>query len=375
MNSGQKDNPALGLFLGILFWYAIAFYIFGLAKLVPERLPYPFVSGIALISSVYWTGFLAVSLWRRWSVWVGSWQACEHGVRGGKKRRRCLRCRQHEDFRRQEAESHLAEHLLRIEFSKRAGDLAHAQYLRRAELTTRSVAMRDLEIARLKNSYVPKIDELRAIGSKRFEDAMAAMFQRLGYQVEQTPYTNDYGRDAILFRDGMKFLLECKCYAEDALSGREDLQKFHSAIVTDKAVAGFFVTTGRATKGAIEFSDRASIQIISGDSLLQSYLKSMGGVSAPPTYTALCRECGETVTHSLGSSSEVKCSQGHLVAPTISLEDFSTSNPQRETKPQRGTATPICRNCSSAMRLVKGKRGKFWGCSRFPDCRSTLPYQ
>jgi hypothetical protein len=235
--------------------------------------------------------------------------------------------------------------------------------------------MHDLEIGRLKDSHVPKIDELRAVGSKRFEDIMAAMFERLGYQVEQTPYTNDYGRDAIMFRDGMKFLLECKCYAADAFSGREDLQKFHSAIVTDKAVAGFFVTTGRATKGAIEFADRTSIQIISGDSLLQSYLKSVGGVSAPPTYTALCQECGETVTHSLGSRSEVKCSQGHSVAPTISLEDFSTSNPQRKTKPQRDTATPICPRCSSSMRLVKGRRGKFWGCSEYPACRSTLPSQ
>ena len=353
----------------------ISHYFAQLGNELPFFLRHPFLWGAASLYALYFMGSMAIALWRRYASWIETWVRCEHGVRGGKKRGRCPRCRQHEVFRRQEAESHLAEHLLRIEFSRRAGDLAHAQYLRRAELTARSVAMHDLEIARLKDSYVPKIDELRALGSKRFEDNMAAMFQRLGYQVEQTPYTNDYGRDAIMFREGMKFLLECKCYAEDAFSGREDLQKFHSAIVTDKAVAGFFVTTGRATKGAIEFADRASIQIISGDSLLQSYLKSMGGVSTPPTYTALCQECGETVTHSLGSRSEVKCSQGHSVAPTISLEDVSTSNPQRETKPQRGTATPICPKCSTAMRLVKGRRGKFWGCSRYPACRSTLPYQ
>ena len=201
------------------------------------------------------------------------------------------------------------------------------------------------------------------------------MFQRLGYKVEQTPYTNDYGRDAIMFRDGMKFLLECKCYAEDGLSSREDLQKFHSAIIMDKAVAGFFVTTGRATKGATEFADRASIQIISGDSLRQSYLKSVGGLATPPTYTALCQECGETVAHSLGSQSVVRCSQGHQVAPTISLEDVATSNPRREAYPQEGTATPLCPKCSTPMRLVKGRRVKFWGCSRYPACHSTLPYK
>jgi hypothetical protein len=229
--------------------------------------------------------------------------------------------------------------------------------------------MHELETARLKDSYVPKIAELRALGSKRFEDAMAAMFQRFGYKVEQTPYTNDYGRDAIMFRDGLKFLLECKCYAEDVFSGREDLQKFHSAIVTDKAVAGFFVTTGRATKGAIEFADRVSIQVISGDSLLQSYFKSVGGATTPPTYTSICQECGETVKHSLGSGSLARCSHGHSVFQTISFEDVIAL------KPPRDATIPKCPKCSSPMRLVKGKRGKFWGCSRYPTCHSTLPYQ
>ena len=333
----------------------------------PIALEHPFLSGAGFIYSLYLVGWGAIVLWRHYAQWIETWRRCEHGVRGGKNRGRCLCCREIEDFRRQEAESHLAEHLLQIEFSRRAGDLAHAQYLRQTELARRSAEMHDLETARLKDSYVPKIDELRALGSQRFEDAMAAMFKRLGYKVEQTPYTNDYGRDAIMFRDGMKFLLECKCYAEDGLSSRPDLQRFHSAITTDKALAGFFVTTGRATKDAIEFADRASIQIVSGASLLKSYFKSVGGVATPPTYTSLCLECGETVTHSLGSRSLTRCSQGHSVAPTISFEDVATS------KPQRDTTAPICPKCSSPMRLVKGKRGKFWGCSRYPACNSTLP--
>jgi hypothetical protein len=83
MNAGQEDISALGLFLGILLWYTIAFYVFGLAKLFPESLQYPFLSGAALLSTVYWTGFLAVGLWRRCSVWVGSWQLANTGFAEG----------------------------------------------------------------------------------------------------------------------------------------------------------------------------------------------------------------------------------------------------------------------------------------------------
>jgi hypothetical protein len=91
MNS-SRESPIFSLFVGILLWYAIAFYVFGLANLFPKNLEYPFLSSVALLSSVYWTGFLAVRLWQRGCLWIESWQACEHGVRGGKLRRRCPRC-------------------------------------------------------------------------------------------------------------------------------------------------------------------------------------------------------------------------------------------------------------------------------------------
>jgi hypothetical protein len=61
----------------------------------------------------------------------------------------------------------------------------------------------------------------------------------LRYAVIQTPYRNDQGRDAILSKDGHKFLLKCKKYGENNVSGRPDLQRFHSAIVTEKAISGF----------------------------------------------------------------------------------------------------------------------------------------
>jgi hypothetical protein len=358
MNSGQEDIPGIGLYLGILFWYAIAFYVFGLAKLFPEILRYPFLSGVALISIVYWTGFLAVSLWQRCSVWVGSWQACEHAIRGGKLRRRCPRCL---------ALKAVQEEL--EEDAREAAELARAEQVRRIELATRAEEMAKREAARLSKTYVPTMVQLRNLGPNEFEDAIAAMFERLGYDVEQTPYVNDHGRDAIMYFGGNKILLECKRYGEDTTSDRPQLQIFHSAIVSDKAAAGFFVTTGRVTNGAIDFAKKASITIISGNSLLEAYFNSLGGMAASPTYAALCRECGEEVTLSVNMQSSLLCSRGHTVTPPINFESIAASVPKAGIRP------PKCSKCGTPMRLVKGKRGKFWGCSRYPTCHSTLPYQ
>jgi hypothetical protein len=357
MKSYGEDGPALW-FLYLLCWYTVAFDVFGLAKILPEGLEYPFLSSVALLSTVYWTGFLAVGLWRRWSVWVGSWQACEHGVSGGKLRRRCPRCLALKAIQEEVEEA-----------AREAAESARAEQLRRIELATRAEEMAKRETARLSKIYVPTMDQLRDLTPNEFEDNVSAMFVRLGYKVEQTPYTGDQGRDAIMFNDEKKVLLECKRYGEDVTSGREDLQKFHSAIVMDKAVGGFFVTTGRVTRGAIEFAERASIEIVSGDALLRTYFKSLGGMAVPPTYTALCLECGDEVVLSVKTQSSVLCSRGHSVAAPITFGNIAASIP----KP--GLRGPRCPKCGTPMHLVKGNRGPFWGCSRYPACHSALPYK
>jgi hypothetical protein len=211
--------------------------------------------------------------------------------------------------------------------------------------------------------------QLRILSPNEFEDTIAAMFERLGFEVEQTPYVSDHGRDAIMYHDGNKILLECKRYGEETTSDRPQLQIFHSAIVSDRAAAGFFVTTGRVTSGAIEFAKNSSITIISGNSLRETYFNSLGSMAAPPTYSALCRECGEEITLNVSAQSSARCSRGHVVTAPITFENIAASIPKPGIRP------PKCSKCGTPMRLVKGKRGKFWGCSRYPACRSTLPYQ
>jgi restriction endonuclease Mrr len=150
------------------------------------------------------------------------------------------------------------------EAKRRAEEIAREAKRRADEIASTARQVRGHETARLRELIVPSLDELRSLTPQRFEDQVAQMFERLGYDVEQTPYSNDHGRDAILIKYGEKFLVECKRYGESHQSGRPDLQKFHSAIVSDKAKKGFFVTSGGFSSEARAFAATVPIDMIDG---------------------------------------------------------------------------------------------------------------
>lgn len=177
------------------------------------------------------------------------------------------------------------------------------------------------EHARLYSTLAMNIDELRALKSTQFEDEIARMFTRLGYDVTQTPYSNDLGRDAILTKDGRKYLVECKCYAAGGSSGRPPLQKLHSAMVTDEAAGGFFVTTGGFSDPARKFAKKNKIELVDPDTLVRLMLESKPAAANSMKYKSACHHCGELVSHDLRAPVSVKCSNGHEVKPSL---DFAT---------------------------------------------------
>jgi hypothetical protein len=162
---------------------------------------------------------------------------CPHGVFAGQYGNRCGKCvhEQKEIEEKQRRERELLERQQQIERELQE---------RQQRINAAAESLQRDERSRLASSLIPSIEELRSISPQDFDDEIARMFERLGYEVKQTPYVNDHGRDAILVKDGKKFLLECKRYGEGNVSGRRDLQILHSNIIKDRAVAAFFVTTG-----------------------------------------------------------------------------------------------------------------------------------
>ena len=97
------------------------------------------------------------------------------------------------------------------------------------------------------------------LSPRDFENYSCDLFTSLGWNVQQTQYTGDGGKDAIMTKDGETFLLEVKSGSQ--IIGRRDIQIFHSAIVTNKAKGGFYVNTGRYSPGAVEYAKMCGISL------------------------------------------------------------------------------------------------------------------
>ena len=272
---------------------------------------------------------------------------CAHGVMGGETMGRCRQCQ------------------LVLEERRHADTDTVAEYERRRKIKLAADQLRQTEMVRLAELLVPSLDQLRALDPQRFEDEVAAMFRRLGYEVEQTPYSGDFGRDAIMHKDGDTFLLECKRYKEGSSSGRPELQKFHSAMITDDAKSAFFVTTGGFARSALEFAKKASIEPVDGEALVEMMFRSKPATNRDDVYRSLCLECEAEVSHRARTPEAVLCTNGHEVAPTIIIDDVMGLSP--------GSA-PRCPKCAIPMKLLKKNGKRFWGCSRYPECSAYRPY-
>jgi TPR repeat protein len=255
---------------------------------------------------------------RALSRWVGSWFRCHHGIRGGKTDNRCEKCVE-EKAKLVEEKAKLAEEKAKLEVKQQ---FEFQERMRLGRIADLAKKLSVTERSRLAQSYRLSIDELRALTPWQFECEVADMFRRFGYQVEQTPPTNDYGRDAILYKGGKKYLLECKKYGEGNVSGRPDLQRFYGAINSDGAVSGFFVSTGGFSKEAVEYAAKNRIELLDQNSLLRKLSESKPVGTESDSYKSMCRQCEDVVFHRLRTPESIVCRNGHEVAPTLTFESI-----------------------------------------------------
>ena len=140
---------------------------------------------------------------------------------------------------------------------------------RKAEIWRKKSELRISEFERFSEMQMKKLDFLISLSPKKFEDVVAEMFSRLEYIVKQTPYIGDQGKDAIVLKDDMKYVVECKRFAKGKSVGRPLFQKLYAAMTEENAQGAFFVTTGNCSKPAVEYSKKYNITIIQADELAQ----------------------------------------------------------------------------------------------------------
>lgn len=116
------------------------------------------------------------------------------------------------------------------------------------------------------------------IPPRKFEEIVAAILDRQGYNIELTPASGDGGFDIYAARqDGLGtflYLVECKRYVPPNKVGVEIVRSLYGVIQTRRATAGAIVTTSFFTAGAQEFQRQVQHQIHLHDYLvLQKWIK------------------------------------------------------------------------------------------------------
>ena len=110
-----------------------------------------------------------------------------------------------------------------------------------------------------RKSISKKIDELMELSPREFEEYVGSLFKHLGYDVEVTQYVNDKGIDIIMYKDNVKYGVQCKRYKGTV--GSPEIQTFIGALNHAKADKGYFVTTGMFTFEAEQMAAEHPIRL------------------------------------------------------------------------------------------------------------------
>ncbi|AJZ60901.1 restriction endonuclease family protein [Paraburkholderia fungorum] len=103
------------------------------------------------------------------------------------------------------------------------------------------------------------------LSPRRFEEFVAEVLDRLGYQTTLTPRSRDGGKDIYAAKKdhvaSFLYIVECKRYAPDNPVGVGLVRQLNGVVQAERATAGLLATTSFFTKGAKEFQKTVANQM------------------------------------------------------------------------------------------------------------------
>jgi restriction system protein len=180
------------------------------------------------------------------------------------------------------------------------------------------------------------LDLLISLEWKRFETVCNEYLKEIGYNAKETRIGADGGVDIVVRKSGMEkplAIVQCKAWSKQKV-GVKPVRELFGLMAAEQVINGMFITTGDYTSEALEFARGKKLKLITGRKLLEVIRK------LPP----------ERRVRLLSLATE---------------GDFTT---------------PTCPRCGIKMTVRqsskgRGAGGKFWGCVRYPKCRSTLVFK
>lgn len=129
------------------------------------------------------------------------------------------------------------------------------------------------EIEKTRKTMTQKVEDLLELTPREFEEYVGELFSHLGYAVEVTQYSNDKGIDIVMYKDDIKYGVQCKRYKGTV--GSPDIQTFIGALSHANADKGFFVTTGMFSFEAEKMAVQHPIQLVNRIDLAKLILEAL----------------------------------------------------------------------------------------------------
>jgi len=125
------------------------------------------------------------------------------------------------------------------------------------------------DIAAVSDQFLQRLhdspDLLYELTPRGFEQLVAELLGRLGYEVTLTPPSKDGGKDIYAARKdhlgAFLYIVECKRYSPGNPVGVGLIRQLHGVVQAEQATAGILATTSFFTRGAKEFQKTIGFQI------------------------------------------------------------------------------------------------------------------
>ncbi|MDO8886188.1 restriction endonuclease [Candidatus Oleimmundimicrobium sp.] len=173
------------------------------------------------------------------------------------------------------------------------------------------------------------IETVRNLKWREFEELVGEAYRRQGYVVcENSGAGPDGGIDLTLKKSGEVILVQCKQWRNIKV-GVNKVRELYGVQISQNANKSILMTSGFFTQEAKNFAANKSIDLVEGSQLLgliKSVQSQFKATSFTPTSLVTCPKCGSEM---------------------------------------------ILRTAYKGSNIGQ----KFWGCSKFPNCRAIKPYK
>jgi hypothetical protein len=122
------------------------------------------------------------------------------------------------------------------------------------------------------------LNQLREMDPYEFEELVAKIWERQGWDAEATSCSTDRGVDVIATKEdaleNRRHLIQVKRHGENTTVGSEDIQRYASLYQRDEQVDNVFVvTSNRFTSEAEEVAKRRDVSTLNGDELYKMLIE------------------------------------------------------------------------------------------------------